>query len=286
MLRERAFVVSLLFSALFHLSMVTIFSIGIWFPATPTRYYSFRIVPQRSAINSSTSIGADISRQVLRVPDAGHPLDLISDTVVDSPQNSVAPPPRLAGAEGILGGLPPVDLPKLEFAGLERLRLQRESLEIRQRYESFWEYTEGSNWFDLGRGLERLRDALSIGDVARDPAERYGIMPHPVAGAAPGFDLYIEWMSEPKNRQLLFSPPIEALTNASPHAVGVSITFVFRVAPNGRVKEVLPGSPGVDIEFADSVAATLSNYRFAPLEEGNSDQYGTLIIRPAGARHD
>ena len=286
MLRERAFVVSLLFSALFHLSMVTIFSIGIWFPATPTRYYSFRIVPQSPATSSSTSPGTDVSRQVLRVPDGGHPLDLFSDALVDSAQNPAAPAPRLTGADGLLGGLPPVELPKLEFAGLERLRLQRESLEIRQRYESFWEYTEDASWFDIGRGWARLRDALSIGDTARDPAERYGIMPHPVSGAAPGFDLYIEWMSEPKNRQLLFSPPIEALTNASPHVVGVSTNFVFRVAPDGRVKEVLPGSPGIDVEFADSVAAALTNYRFAPLEQGNSDQYGTLIIRPAGARHD
>lgn len=289
MFRERPFIVALIFSALFHLSMVTVFSVGIWFPVTPTRYYTFRIVPQTSSEIRRTDAAAarDPDRRVLRDPSTDHPLDITSpalDNAYDSIAGDMQGAPRLTREETLLSALPDVQLPRVEFAGLDRLRLQRQSLEIRSRHEDYLGADRGSTWPSLGRGLARLRDALShlpfFEDEHQPPKPRL----QRVSVPAEGFEVYIEWMSEPKDRRLLFSPPIDALAGADPRVFAVSLSFVFRVGPDGRVREILPGTIAEDSALILSVARALTNYRFAPLEPGDQfDQYGTLILTAAAS---
>ncbi len=278
--RERAFTVSLVFSALFHLTMVTVFSIGIRFPVTPTRYYSLRIVPQRTVSFTANDTVSTGERHVLRVPNGDYGLDVALSVPMDSADVLMEHAPRLHSTGQILDELPHVDLPRLEFAGLERLRLQRQSLQIRQRYETFWESSD-SDWFGVARGLARLRDVFSLGHDADLAENALRITPQKITSPASGFELYIEWMSEPKTRPVLFSAPIDALVNADPRTIPPALNYIFRVSPDGQVKEVLPGSPGTDDELTASVRTALLNYRFAPLDVGKTgDQYGTLIIRP------
>jgi hypothetical protein len=88
-------------------------------------------------------------------------------------------------------------------------------------------------------------------------------------------------MSEPRERELLFSPPIEALYKIEPEELAEPITLVFRVNPRGEVVEVLTPLPD-DAGIVVSAARALTTYRFAPLEEPNTwDQHGTLLITPA-----
>jgi hypothetical protein len=163
------------------------------------------------------------------------------------------------------------------------LELREESLTIRSRLAEFFDDPLREPWSRIGRGLERLGDALTLsrffGREEETIIERGA--PQLVARPAKGFEAYIEWMSEPRDRELLFSPPIEALFKVEPEDLTEPITLVFRVNSEGEVVEVLSPLPD-EAGIVVSAARALTTYRFAPLEDGNSrDQHGTLLITGA-----
>ncbi len=267
MARDRAFKISLVISTLFHLSMVTLFSIYIWIPVQEITYYTFDIENPRT--------GESVIRgphNVLRVPtmeDALRPSE---------PPSVLAPgiePLTLSAPETLDPDLPQITLPTLEVAELERLQVREEGLRIRRHFE-----LEGPQdpWarFGLGKLQDALRRLADFDAVESESEEEV----QPVARPVEGLALYIDWMSEPEDRDLIFSPPIDALWKLDPNTLIEPIAIMFKVNPEGQVIEVM--TPVEDEEgIIASAGRALIKYRFAPLEPGvTGDQYGTLLITP------
>lgn len=272
---NRAFAIALGVSALIHLSMVTVFSIGVSFQVKTLRYYDFTIVRQPSRAAPPAEVASAADRRVLRPPSL--------DDLPDLDASSDAPPLALEGQPTLLASLPEVELPTVGFSDLERLRLRQQSLRITERQSSLLSGGPEDSWARFGRGIDRLTDTLSRLPFLdhETPAP-----PEPelqrVSVPAEGFEVYIEWMAGPRDRELLFSPPIEALFQLDPASLAKPITFVFRVGPDGRVREVLSSTVAVDPDLAVSVATALTKYRFASVPDANGlDQRGALIIAPA-----
>jgi len=273
--------VSLGVSALFHLSMVTLFSIGIWFEVEPVDYYEFEFVNFSELRQARAQAARPAApRQVLRVPSLDNPLDMTDPAAVaggvDAPSES---PFELDAEETLLASLPEVELPTVLFADLDRLRLRERSLEIRSRHDAMLAAERGDSWSRFGREIGQLRDALGRLPFFDRESEQAKPILHPVSIPAEGFAAHIEWMTEPKDRQLLFSPPVTALLELDPAELTEPISFVFRVGPDGRVREVLQGAAMMDEDLLISLLRALRNYRFAPLPAGETgDQHGTLLI--------
>lgn len=261
MAANRAFLVSLGVSAAFHVSMVTIFSIVFLFPVQNIEYYDFQIVEQRTA-------------PVAPSPDLPDMPGILEGGRLRLPQT-----PELS--EPMAGSLPPIELPRLEFAELELLQVRERALRARSRYDGILSPPLRDSWDRLGEGIARLSDALSPRRLFDWTPEEEEEQPQLVTRPAPGFAAYIEWMSEPKSRALLFSPPIEALWGLRPEDFEGPVTLVFRVNPEGEVVEVL--TPLADeAGIVVSAARALTRYRFEPLEDGGArDQHGSLFIAVA-----
>ena len=286
--RNRPFTVALVVSTLFHLSMVSVFSIVLWFPRYDVRYYSVEIVQQyaASALSRLAKRDTGAGRDVLRVPspdrmfetagalaeEAGGMLETTGVEALAVGGGDFADEAEEAG----WASLPPIELPRLEFADLERIRTREESLRIRSQFSDLFEERAEDSWAMFSRRLRGIGGALTRWTSTRPASDKAG--PIRVSSPAPGFALYIEWMSSPKGRELLFSPPIRALWGVDPAGFSDSIAFVFKVNPQGKVTEVQV--PVEDDEgITDGVGGALSRYRFAPLErEDARDQRGTLLL--------
>lgn len=273
---NRALTVAAGISAAFHLSMVTLFSIGVRFDVEIPQYFQFDIV-KTSQVRSATET-TDSAR--LRAP-------TIEDGFNAFSSNNAAG--EFLGGLDIAEGAarlqepPEVLLPTLEFDNLERLRLRERSIAASNRSLDSRDAWPDDSWAQFGRELEQFRRA-TLGRLPFFGEEPSVDEPSPqrVSVPAEGFEIYIEWMSEPFDRQLLFSAPIEALWRVDPRTLSKPISFTFRVGPDGRVREVMQGALLEDEELAASVLKALLRYRFTPLPEGQAqDQHGTLLIAAA-----
>ena len=256
--RNRAFAIALVVSALFHLSMVSVFSIVIWFPHSEMVYYVVGIIEQPSGPALSGLAGAGGAR--LRVPDPGRPL--------------------AEGADDALPGLPPIELTRLEFTGLEMIRSREEGLRIGSKFSGLFEKQPLDTWGRFSQELKGIGSRLSRWRDEDGAASRVG--PQWVSEPAPGFAAHIEWLSEPKDRELLFSPAIRALLAIEPSQLREPIVLVFKVNPSGKVTEVQ--IPIEDDEgLVTSVGSALLKYRFGLLDGKDAgDQRGTFLVMPAG----
>ena len=271
MLRNRLFLVALSVSALFHLSMVTLFSIVFEFPVQRIDYYSFSILSEGPAFSSEASAAPE--ERITSLPSLQNPLRNTEFEGLGLGEPS----------GGWSSGLPAIELPRIEFAEMEMLEVREEGLTIRSRLADFLDAPLSEPWSRLSRGLERLGDALTSPGLFDEADEEILERPAPklVARPAEGFEAYVEWMSEPRDRELLFSPPIEALFRLRPEDLTEPITLVFRVNPQGEVIEVLTPLPD-EAGIVVSAARALTTYRFAPLDAtGSRDQHGTLLITSA-----
>ena len=281
---NRPFTVALVVSTLFHLSMVSVFSIVLWFPRYDVRYYPVEIVQQYATAVRPRLAKRDTGagRDALRVPSPDRMIEDLGGLAEEGGGML-----ETAGVEELaVGGgnspdeawasLPPVELPRLQFADLERLRTREESLRIRSQFSDLFQERTEDSWALFSRRLRGIGGALTRWTSGRPAPDKAG--PIRVSSPAPGFALYIEWMSNPKDRELLFSPPIRALWGVDPAGFRDSIAFVFKVNPQGKVSEVQV--PVEDDEgITDGVGGALSQYRFAPLEgEDARDQRGTLLL--------
>jgi hypothetical protein len=271
MLKNRPLLVALFVSVLFHISMVTLFSIVFEFQVERIDYYDFHILSEEQFVSEQT--GPVAARRTTELP-------VLEDSLRRAGLDELGLEESTAGWAA---GLPAIELPRLEFAEMEMLELREEGLTIRSRLAEFLDDPLREPWGRLGRGIERLGSALTFSrlfDGEEETVIERGA-PQLVARPAEGFEAYIEWMSEPRERELLFSPPIEALYKIEPEELAEPITLVFRVNPRGEVVEVLTPLPD-DAGIVVSAARALTTYRFAPLEEPNTwDQHGTLLITPA-----
>lgn len=265
MVRDRPMMVALAVSAAFHLSMVTLFSIVIKFPVPRVQYYRFEIVDPRT-----------------RQP------------IVPSDRRSSLFPPigEVLGGEGAATaedpwqGLPKIELPTLAFTELDQLRAREEGLRVRSRYAELLSIHPQESWRGLGKELRQVRDALTRLPFLEQPTQEEEDRPQPIARPAEGFEAYIEWMTAPRDRELLFAPPIEALWGVKPEELAAPITLVFKVNPEGKVTEVfMPVEDTAGI--VAGAAKALARYRFKPLEQAAPrEQRATLIIAAERTRHD
>ena len=262
---NRPFLIAFAISTLFHLSMVSVFSIMIWFPRKDVQYCTFILVRPESAQPPSSRMA---QRDRLRVP---------------SPDNLLETAESAAGTaepeDNPWGSLPPIKLPKLEFVALDRLQTPEESLRIRSQFSDFFEQRPpADSWARFSHELRGIGPALSR--WAGPAPEEASVQP--VGNPAPGFEIYIKWMSAPKDRALLFSPPIQALWNTDPGDLIEPISLVFTVNPQGKVTEIqfpVEDEAGV----IANIGQALLKYRFEPLADldATKDQRGTLLVAPA-----
>src|SRR5690606_4236841 len=150
MARDRVFAVSLTISTLFHLSMVTLFSIVLMFERRELPYIrvefrqEFPEAPAPAALESA----ANESLQ-LRAPNE------LLDSFIAGESGAGVPFPDGSlklSAPALTGGLPSIELPKLEFAELERLRLRQEALPMREDLERYLGRKSRDPWARFGRG--------------------------------------------------------------------------------------------------------------------------------------
>jgi hypothetical protein len=270
---HRPFAAALGVSILFHLSMISVFSIVIYFPREDFPYPSLAIVRQPSQPKSER-----ISDPLLRTARR----DLLR----------IAPPDELLesgdagnlemGARDVVRELPPpIELPRLQFADLERLHSRVEGLRIRSEFGGLLEPKGVDSWARFNRELKGISAALTRWGFP-EPADARS-RPNPIGNPAPGFAMFIQWMSEPKDRKVLFSPPIRALWSIAPAQLDEPIALIFTVNPEGKVTEVqipIEDEAGVVADIGKS----LIKFRFEALDvEKAKNQKGTLLVKAAEA---
>lgn len=255
---------AMLFSVVFHLSMVTLFNIVIYFPRQDLSYFDVKIVQVRPMPAGKTSESAATETPRLQDP-LREGLGLKDQAALEKLTSSI-------------------ELPTLEFAELNRLRVRQETLNNPSAYSDLFNEGPKDSWAQFGAGIKHLRQTLT--DLAFSSSDRDGGGKRAEAAElfhpAQGFDAHIEWSGEPKNRKLLFAPPIDALWEIDPATMKKPIELVLKVDAHGRVINVW--SPAVDTSgLIDQVQMAVLKYRFEPLElEGQEEQIGTLHIQAAG----
>lgn len=255
----RSFAAALAFSAVFHLSMVTVFRIVTYIPREDIHFARFDIV----------------SVPVSAAPSEGQPGEPAAGS--SGPQLAL----RGIGGEGNRANL---QLPTIEFAELGRLKVREESVPDPARPESLFREPSDDSWARFSRGLSNMSKTLTglrlsgqetdgdSGPIASTTAKA----PLPASRPAEGFEAYVVWASDPRDRKLLFAPPIEALWNVEPSQFNQPIEMVLQVSPLGRVVDATNPNPSA---LADAVQMAALEYRFEPLSvENGANQFATLRI--------
>lgn len=260
----RGFTVALLISAIFHLSMVTVFRIVTYIPREDIRFTEFTIV------------------SVTPEPEPWPVADVLA------PADAAGPQLALRGLGGADFG---VQLPTIEFAELDRLRVREESVPDPIRPESLFRAPSDDSWARFSRGLSNMSRSITQLRLSGPPGAEESsplplektVAPRPASRPAEGFEAYVVWAGDPKDRKLLFAPPIEALWDIDPAEFTQPIEIVLKVNALGRVVNVF--SPNLDArELVDAVQLSALQYRFEPLAVGDvTNQTATLRVqREAG----
>ena len=261
--RDHVILVSLTISFFFHLSMVTLFRIVIYFPQEKIEYYDLSIIQA-----SPRSAFAQTLQKSLDVPSAQDAEQRLSQS---SPSYD-----RWAN-------LPPVNLPTLQFSEFDLIRLSQTGLNTRSRYQDLFEHEADDLWARFGKKLSLVGDILDRSGQD-DPIEVDKPMRILAGHPAPGFEALLEWMSTPYDRQPLIVQKIQALWGANPSLLPEPIILIFRVNRDGRVTFVqmpIEDKHGI----VDSSAQAIFKYRFEPLlGDGTPFQHGTLIIQAENTR--
>jgi hypothetical protein len=256
--------------------MVTFFSIVVMFERQEVTYSTLELVEFAAAPAAAraSELPWNADRVTLRGPDA-----MIESLQPDPlPFDSSGQGDLRIEVPGLLERqIPLVVLPKLEFAELERLRMRQEGFAPELSPDSYLHRRYRDPWAQFGRGIGELSDALKR--IGAEEVRSVDLEPQPaptlVSRPAPGFEAYIEWMADPRDRLVVSAPPIQALWGRDPGELEGPISLLFTVKADGRVVEVL--NP-VDNELTTSIGIALSKYRFAPLVGSDRNQQGTYRI--------
>jgi hypothetical protein len=248
-----------LIATLFHLSMVTVFRIVVVFPETQARFSQLQIISEvPPAADAGAPVRSGGGELVLR-----RPLLLAQ-----------APESR-------------VELPTLDFAELDRLRVRSEAGtdpaaldRVFGRTDSWARFAGGLQ--DIGKSLREI--AFPETPTAPEKVRLVVARHHP----ATGYNGEIVWDTEPRERELLFSPPISALADAADAGLRWPVEVVLTVNPAGRVVSTFCDKVD-DAGVIEAAQRAALQYRFAPLPadagaEGGAaaaKQMATLYIRPA-----
>ncbi len=257
------FAAALALSTLFHLSMVTLFQIVVYFPREDTEYLQFEIVSVAPARRAAA-------------PPPGN----------DPAFADISGGLRLGGSELARSIAPEVDLPSLEFAELDRLRVRSEAGgpgDIVDRM--FADRAPADSWGRFSREMRQFGQSLRQFAAPDDPGAPAAPEKIPAARHRPatGYGGYVLWDGEPAARELLFAPPVQALWNTDPGAAKWPVEMVITVNPSGRVINAWISNAG-EGPLLDAIQMAVLQYRFAPLpgaDGGGANQMGTLFIAPA-----
>lgn len=261
--RNRVFQVALAVSAVFHLSMVTLFSIQIPFTRPVVVYYPFDIVDpytfQPVFRPDHATLRAPELEDLFRRP--GMP--------ADAPRDGLEGQPTLTGgavgvAPGRFAGLPTVDLPQLDYANLDLMAIRDMQVELGRTLEAARARPPAIN---LDRQLERIADTLIRQPLLEgfDGETRADAEPIVITqAAAPGFVAEIEWRDAPRDRPILFASPIAALSGQQAAALTSAMEFEIVVAPGGQV-EVARAPLHLEPEMATDLERALERWRFDPI---------------------
>jgi hypothetical protein len=247
-----------LIATLFHLSMVTVFRIVVVFPETQAKYCQLQIFPEAPP-----------------TADGGAPAWTGNGGLrLRGPLLAQAPETR-------------VELPTMDFTELDRLRVRSEAGTDPAALERV--FGPSDSWGRFAGGLQNIGQSLrglAFPETPTAPEKaRHAVDKHRPAA---GYSGEIVWDTEPRDRELLFAPPINALANAANAKLHWPVEIVLTVNPAGRVVNVW--CPAVDeAGVVDAIQSAALQYRFAPLpadaggETGAAaaKQMGTLFIRPA-----
>ena len=238
--RNQVFSTALGFSILFHLSMVTVFRIVIYFPRHDIEYFEFDIIESAGG----SPAGSEAPRQ----------FELAPNTEAFQ---------RAAGVEGAQSSaanwLPPIQLPTIPFADLELLRARQ------------------GTWSRFGRKLDTLGDALSGALLG---GEEDGPPIIELASPAPGLTAHLEWVSPPLDRRAVLTRGIERSLGLVAVQLSGPISFVFKVNRQGKVTlvhEQPDDSQGFVDAMTESL---LSYRFEPIESSNRPSQYGAIIIQP------
>jgi len=273
--RNRVFQVALAVSVVFHLSMVTIFSIQIPFTRPVVVYYPFDIVdpytfqpvfrPEHATLRAPEL--ADLFRPPAAAAD---PRDSL-----DSRQPLFSGP---AMQTGRFAALPTVDLPQLDYANLDLMAIRDMQLELGRSVDAVAARPPTIN---LDRQFERIADTLIRQPLLEgfDGETRVDERTIITQAAAQGFVADIEWRDPPLDRPILFAPPIAVLGGPSAAAIAAPLSVDITVAPGGQV-EVAFAPVQLDADTAQQLEAGLERWRFNPIDR-DTMQAARVTLRRA-----
>jgi len=246
-----------LIATLFHLSMVTVFRIVVVFPETQAKFCQLQIFSEAPP-----------------VADAGAPAWTGNGGLhLRGPLLAQAPETR-------------IELPTMDFAELDRLRVRSEAGTDPAALDRV--FGPSDSWGKFAGGLQSIGQSLRELAFPETPAAPEKAR-RPVAKHRPatGYNGEIIWDAEPRDRELLFNPPISALADAANAGLHWPVEIVLTVNPAGRVVNVWCAAVD-EAGVIDAAQRATLQYRFAPLpadaggETGAAaKQMGTLFIRPA-----
>lgn len=258
MLRDRTFGSCFAISLFLHLTMVTLFSIELRYERKPIQYYPFDIV--------------DVRQIEQPVPQAAPRLDL-------PPEVAPAAPADAADRTEYMASLPKIALPTLAFDEIPTVSLREPS------YDAVHPVALPRDaWARFGEEIQDVRAvlrSLPVFDLLPTPEEREAEA-FDVFYPAPGLRAHVEWLAEPRDRRLLFTPPLSPQWRDARASLDHTVTVMFQVDPDGTVREVIAPVEDLD-EPIDGVVEALKGYRFEPRPRGARSQSGALVLEPGEA---
>ena len=259
------------FSLLFHLSMITIFRIVLYFPEENVDYFPLEIVnPQETRVTEDETVPASSG---LTLPSLDNPF---------SKSNTLASAESDALSANAMDELPKISLPTLAFAELERLEATQSGLRLQTEFRSDMPDRATDSWSRFGEEVASLRGAMSRLAASFSSPEAEIESPPAIIEArpAPGFVAQIDWLTGENTRELIYAPPLSELWDVDPSLFDSLAAIIFKVNVEGKVVEVL--TPIEDERgLVSAVARQLLKYRFEPTlgESSALEQQGTLVLR-------
>ena len=255
---NRVLILGLVVSFAFHLSAVTLFRIVIYFPRENIEFVDIALVETRETLGLN---------EQLTIPSADEALERLTRSQQGDTDTGIAFPQI------------EFELPTLRFSELELLRLEQQGLQVRSQYQELFTRPSRDPWSRIGRELDRLGTLIG-GPTTADPGKN--TTGNLISRPAPGFEAYLEWLNEPKDRQVLAVKSIEALRGLEPTALQEPISLLVRVNRDGRVVGILDPL-GPDDNLIEQTVDAIFQYKFEPInEDGPATHTCTFLIRGIG----
>lgn len=266
MFQDKALLIALAISAALHISTISLFSIGVWFPVEKRVYHRFDIVEEGTGI--------------VRVSGEAREIDMAELDTYLSPEGELVVPSLRDRIADVIQ----IQAPTIDFGGLERGQLRREGLQAAEQFQMSNAAPSLATSNSLGNRLETFTSTVRGLNPFRDD-ENTQEEPEPETGPvqlddpAPGYEAFIDWLIGERDRLPLLPLSIPALRDVDPAQWTAPVSFVIKVDPSGRVIEALT-PPVQESPIMAKVGLAVLQTRFRSLSDDDTRVFtGTLIIR-------